>query len=315
MRTPACSLALLLVCLGGARGEPPTVTDPSDRRVLDAFLAHAETAGARCTPERMARFASQPEDITWQGSRYIKMALAAYRLTGKAKYLDMFVQRMDTLCQCLKTGPDGFRGFYGLPLKLFRHPGHPNRQADVMLTSFVVAGLMADFARAAQANDALKAKYAKAAERYLDVAENHLVKKWDARGRYKDLGDDGAVYITHADLKPVKASLTQPHNKHSKIAKALISLHAATGNDAHLVKAIKLGTRFKRSLTRVGGHYKWNYWDPAGAWDIDPANRAKWKHWIGAEHRGGYYSLSLAQAVRLYELGLVFDRTDIDRFV
>jgi len=315
MRCMVVWLITLFTLAQLARAEPPRVDDPVDREILAAFLGHVETSARYCTPERMAKFASQPEDITWQASLHIRMPLAAYRLTGDAKHLDRFVERMDTLCTCLEKGPDGYLGWYGLPLPLFRHPDHPDRKLDVMLTSFVVAGLMADFARVVQSDDALKARHGATAARYLAIAEDHLVKKWDARGRYKDLGDRGAVYITHADLKPVKGSLTQPHNKHSKIIGALVGLYAATGKDAYLVKAIKLGTRFKRCLARVGDHYQWNYWDPAGAWDVHPEDPAKWKHWIGAEHTGGYYALSLSQAVFLYEHGLVFDRTDIDRFL
>jgi hypothetical protein len=162
---------------------------------------------------------------------------------------------------------------------------------------------------------ALVVKYGAASARYLDIAEQHLVLKWDARGCYRDLGNAGAVYTTHPGLKPVKASLTQPHNKHSKIIRSLLALYAATGRDAYLVKAVKLGTRFKRCLRLVDGRYSWHYWDPAGPWDVHPEDKAKWKHWMGAEHRAGYYSLSLSQAVLLYEHGLVFDRKDMDGFV
>jgi len=293
----------------------PQIADPADQQILEAFLRHVDGSAVRCTPERLAKYAEQPEDITWQASKYIRMPLVAYGLTDDAKYLDAFAERMDNLCQCLQKGPDGFLGWYGLPLALFRHPEHPDRKTDVILTSFVVAGLMADFARVIQADEALDRKYGEAAQRYLRIAQDHLVKKWDARGRYRDLGPGGAVYITPPELKVTKGSLTQPHNKHSKIIKALLSLHKATDNDEYLVKAIELGTRFKRCLTIADERYRWNYWDPSGAWDINPDEPGAWKHWIGSEHRGGYYSSSASQAVVLYEHGLVFDRTDIDRLV
>ena len=308
-------LVLLAAVTTLAAAEPPAVTDPVDRQILEAFLGHVEGSASYCTPERMARFAQQPEDIVWQASRYIELPLVAYELTEKAQYLDQFVQRMDTLVACATKGPDGFLGWYGLPLNLFRHPEHPDRKVDVILTSFEVTALIADFARIVQADAGLKAKHGATVRRYLDLAENHLVKKWDARGCYRDLGDRGAVYTTHPDLKPVKASLTQPHNKHSKIIAALIGLHAATRKDTYLVKAIKLGTRFKRCLTLVDDRYRWNYWDPAGAWDVHPDDAGKWKHWIGAEHRGGYYALTLSQAVLLHDHGLLFDRADTDRFL
>ena len=80
-------------------------------------------------------------------------------------------------------------------------------------------------------------------------------------------------------------------------------------------QAVKLGTRYKRCLRLKDGHYEWDYWDPAGEWDVLPSNPSKWKHWIGVEHKGGYYSSSLSQAVALYQCGLVFDKEDMARFV
>ena len=307
------ALTALTLCVLPALAQPPDITDETDQAILQAFLANVEKSAAYCTPERMQKYASQPEDITWEASRIIKMALVAYQLTGDTEYLDKFVARMDTLCDQLTEGPDGFLGWYGLPLGLFRHPDHPDRKLDVLLTSFVVSGLMADFAQIVRGDQALE-RYTPAVDRYLALAEDHLIKKWDARGRFQDLGATGAVYLTHPDLKPTKASLTNPHNKHSKIIRALISLFRATGNDEYLIKAIKLGTRFKHCLTLVDDRHSWNYLDPSGGWDINPEDPGKWKHWIGPEHRGGYYSLSVSQVVLLYEHGLVFDRADLDRF-
>ena len=305
----------LLASAAGRAAEPPQIADATDREILEAFLQHVERSAAYCTPERMAKFASQPEDIVWQGSLYIKMPLVAHKLTAEAKYLDMFVERMDTLCACLTKGADGFQGWYGLPLELFRHPDHPERKTDVILTSFVVAGLMADFALVVEDDKALREKHGAATQRYLDLAQNQLVKKWDARGCFRELGKTGAVYTTAPGLKVTKSGLTQPHNKHSKIIRALLSLYKATGKDEYAAKAVKLGTRFKHCLTLKDDRYLWNYLDPSGAWDINPDKPGTWKHWIGSEHRGGYYNLSLSQAVLLHEHGLVFDRGDMDRFL
>ncbi len=310
-----CSDVLSAPPQGGAIIVTPVqVTDPIDRQILDAYLAHVEKLSAYCTPERMAQFASQPEDIVWQGSQYIRVAYVAYLLTADPKYLDMFVERMDTLCDQLTTGPDGKRGWYGLAYDLFRHPDHPDRAVDVQITSFQIAGMLADFARVIQGDEALQPTYGAKVEEYLALAQE-LVDKWEARGSYRDLGVGGAVYTTHPDLHPVKGDLTQPQNKLSKLCRALIHLYAATGREDYLVKAIKLGTRFKHNMTLVDDHYEWNYLNPAGAWDINPDKPEAWKHWIGTEHRGAYYNLSVQFAVALYEHGLVFDAVDMQRFV
>ena len=289
--------------------------EADDQPIFDAFLTHVASSAAQCTPQRLAAFAAQPEDIVWQASKYVRMPLTAYRLTGDTAHLDDFVARVGALFDELEPGPDGYLGWYGLPLDLFRHPDHPNRHSDVILTSFVVAGLVAELAAEVRDGGELEARHGGAAARYLNIATGHLVEKWDARERYQDLGEHGAVYITNARLAPLKSDLTQPHNKHSKIGAALVKLYRVTGNDEYLVKAAKLGARYKRSLSLADNRYLWNYWDPSGVWDIRRDDRNRWKHWIGSEHRGGYYSLSLSQAVHLYEHGLVFDEEDIARFL
>ena len=305
---------MIVASIAAGWAQPPEITDESDLEILQAFIEHTDKLPELLSDERMHGITSVPENIVWLGCRYLSQPLNAYLLTGETKYLDMFVSLTDKLCESLEEGPDGFKGWYGLPLELFRHPDHPERQMDVVLTSFEVTGLVADFALVVRGDEAL-AGWAPAADRYLALAEDHLVKKWDARGNYRDLGETGGVYVTHPDAKPTKANLTQPHNKNSKIAQALVSLFKATGDEQYLQRAIKLATRFKRCMTLVDGHYQWNYWDPSGDWDIHPEDPGKWKHWINPEHRGGYYSLSVSQVVTMYELGLVFSREDLDRFV
>jgi len=305
-------LVPVLVLLPAAGWALPEIEE-ADRPIVEAFLGHVETGARYCTPERMAAFAAQPEDITWQASRHIRMPLVAFQLRGDTGHLDEFVTRCDTLLALLTEGADGHPGWYGLAYELFRHPDHSDEPVDVIITSFTMAGLMADFVNVVRAAQ-LEAQYAEPIGRYLDIA-GQLIAKWDARGNYRVLPDGGAVYITNERLKPVKAHLTQPHNKHAIITEALVSMYRATGESAYLEKVTRLGARLKRCLTLGAGRYRWNYWDPAGPWDVDPTDPAKWKHWIGAEHRAGYYSHSLSHAVLLYQLGLIFERTDIDRFV
>ncbi len=301
----------------GEAGLRPSWTVPkieeADAPIVEAFLGHVETGARYCTPERMARFAARPEDITWQASLHIRMPLVAYELTGEQSYLYEFVTRCDTLLALLSEDADGHPGWYGLALEGFRHPDHPDEPVDVIITSFTMAGLMADFVNVVRAAG-LEEQYPGTIARYLDIA-GKLIAKWDARGNYRVLPGGSAVYVTHERLRPVKAHLTQPHNKHSIITVALVSMYRATGDAAYIEKVARLGARFKRCLTLEGDRYRWNYWDPAGPWDVDPADPGKWKHWIGAEHRAGYYSHSLSHAVLLYELGLIFDRMDIERFV
>ena len=296
--------------------EPMKLTDPKDHQVEQAFLGYVEkvpewTTAANC--KSMA--AEKPEGYCWVMLRYLHMPLTAYRFTGDTRYLDMFVEAFARMRAAMTEGADGYLGWYGKPLPLFRNPDEPDVKVDVIISSFRAVMVLSEFAELVDRDPVLAHKYARQRAEYLRLCEDHLVKKWDARGNYMDLGKTGAVYRTHADLRDVKALLTQPHNKHSLITQALLGLYRATGKDEHMRKAIKLGTRFKHCLSLKDGHYVWNYWDYAGPWDIDPEDRTKWKHWIGPEHKSTYYRLSVSMAVALYHHGVVFDRQDIDRFL
>jgi hypothetical protein len=244
------------------------------------------------------------------------MPLTAYQLTGDAKYLGMFVTAFENMRRALTVGPDGFLGWYGKADPDYRDPAHPEQRTDAVISSFRVAEAVCDFISLIDANPQLRHEYAQQRREYLDLVENQLVKKHDVRGDYVDLGKGGAVYRTPAiGLKADSARLTLPHNKHSIIVHGLLALYRVTAKDIYLQKAVKLGTRLKHCLTLKNGHYEWNYWDPAGEWDVNPREPGRWKHWIGPEHRGGYYASSVAQAISLYEYGLVFDKVDLERFL
>lgn len=312
-------MAGVVVALLGASlsaGEPVEISDAKDKEILAGFLRHAEKVPGEFTPEACKKEAAESaEGYTWVVLPQVSMLVTAYRLTGDAKYADLFVQTFDNMRSALTKGPDGYLGWYGKAISTFQDPKNPDKKVDVIITSYRAIEVVSEFLEAVAADEALSRKYEAKRGEYLDLLENHLAKKWVARGNYVDLGKQGAIFRTHFGLKDVKANLTQPHNKHSIIIQALLGLHRVTGKDEYARTAVKLGTRYKHCLKLKDGHYEWNYWDPAGAWDVNPAKPADWKHWTGVEHKGGYYSTSLTQAVVLYQHGLVFDRQDMDRFL
>jgi len=315
-------VVLLAVCLvvSMAAAGPVAVTDPTDKRILDGFLVHAANVAQELSPERCRELAKEDAEGTeaylWRVLPYLRMPLIASELTDEGRYLDVFVQAFENMRGALTVGPDGFLGWYGTPDPDYQDPANPGLRIDAIISSFGVAEAVCEFLASVAENPELSRKYAKQHTEYLDLVENHLVKKHLVRGDYVDLGRGGAVCRTPAQgLKPASARLTMPHNKHDIIMRGFLALYRVTGNDDYMRRAIRIGVRFRHSLTLKGGHYEWNYWDPAGAWDVSPQDPGRWKHWIGPEHRSGYYSLSLSQAVLLYQYGLVFDRTDMDRFV
>lgn len=318
-RTGPLFLAALGLLVASCRAVPArggiTVQSEEDRLILESFLKHAAAAPARFTPESVAKI-EQVEDICWTWAPQARVPLAAYQLTGDRQHLDGFVKVMDGLLTRLRKGPDGYLGFRGLPLPLFRNKENPATEIEVDIAEFEIAHLICDFVEAVDADDALKRAYAEKRAHYLEVAEKHLAgPKWEQRGLYQDLGAKGAIFRMPPECGNDRDSLTNPHNKQSKMCRTYLALYRVTGNDDTFRKAIRLGTRLKRTLVLDGDRYRWNYWDPAGDWDRKPGSATGWKHWVGPEHRGGYHSLTIAMAEALYDHGVLFDRTDMQRFL
>lgn len=316
-------IALLCTCLiaVSAAAEPPGISDERDRQILDGFLVHAAKVAEHLSADRCRELAKddseETEAILWRALPYLRMPLLAYELTRDPAYLDVFAQAFENLRAAMTVGPDGFLGWYGRVDPDYADPANPDVLLDAVISSFGVTEAVCDFLFLAAEDPELSCKYAKQRTEYLDLVENHLVKKHDVRGDYVDLGRGGAIY--RMPLQGLKqdycARLTMPHNKHDIILRGFLALYRVTGKDEYMRRAIKLGVRFKHSLTLKDGHYEWYYWDPAGEWDVKPLQPTEWKHWMGPEHRGGYYSLSSSQAVLLHQYGLVFDDADIARFL
>jgi hypothetical protein len=311
----AGGVVLALACPAWASG-PIEITDAKDKQIVESFLKHVDNVPNQITADACKKKAAdEPEGFTWEINPVAAMPLTAYEMTGDVKYLDMFVQVFDAMRSAMTTGPGGYLDWYGKPLPLFQDPAHPDLKVPVMITGYSTSAMIAHFVELVRADPALKAKFGGKAAQYLDLAEHQLIRKWETGGNFVDLGHTGAIFRTETGLVDVKSSLTQPHNKHSIIINAYLQLYRVTGNDDYMKKAILIGTRYKHSLHLNNGHYEWNYWDPAGAWDVKPGSSNEWKEWIGPEHTGGYYNSTLSQAVRLYEFGVVFDKTDMERFV
>ncbi len=309
---PAAAVALG-VHLAMAR-EPIPMASDEDRLILESYLRHTTENAARFTPQAVAAV-EQPEDICWTWIPYLRMPLLAYELTGDTTYLDLFVREADVLLTRLRPGPDGYLGFRGLPYELFRNPLDPRAEIDVDITEFEVAHLFCDVAELVRAEPAALSRYEAPVARFLEVAEKHLAgPKWETRGRYVDLGREGAIFRMPAECGNNRDNLTNPHNKQSKMCRAYLALYRVCGTDEYFRRAVKLGVRFKRTLRVDGERYLWHYWDPAGDWDRRADRPEQWKHWVGPEHRGGYHALTLEMAAELYDHGVVFDRTDMQRF-
>jgi hypothetical protein len=292
----------------------PQIADPKDKTVLEKFLEHAKATAAATTVEHCRKIET-PETFCWVDLKNLDMSLTAYRLTGDAAHVKNFVQAFENLRSILAKGDDGFLGWRGKPIEMLRDPAKPDVVIDEIQTSFRAIGVVSRFVEIVRADAALTKEYGSLCDTYVDLMENHLLKKWDARGRFIDLGSRGAIYRWNAAYTPMKANLTLAHEKQANMIEGLLNLYRATGKTEHMVRAVKLGTWLRHCLTLTDGRYTWSYWDPAGQWDVSPADPAKWKHWVGREPQGQWHAATVGSALLLYHHGVVFNRQDVDRFL
>lgn len=303
-------ILLLTTLLHGV--EIPTIADPQDRLLVEALAQHAQRSARAMTREKCLK-QECPEMFCWLDLKELDACLTAYELTGDPERLRDALWGFANLRSVMVVDEAGFLGWRGLPIPPLRDPAKPGVLVDEIQASFRAVAVLSRLLDLMAGEPAVEAENTALRQEYIDLMEQHLVKKWD--GHLIDLGERGAIYRWNAAYTPLKANLTLAHEKQSIIIDGLLNLHRVTGNDAHLATAARLGAWLKRCLSLREGRYTWNYWDPAGDWDIHPADPAKWKHWIGREPKGEWFSATATSALRLYHHGIIFDDTDVARLV
>ena len=313
----AGGVVLALACPAWAGG-PIEITDAKDKQIVESFLKHVDTVPQEITADACKKMAAdEPEGFTWEINPFAAMPLTAYEMTGDVKYLEHVRAglRRDALGADERARAATWTGTASR-CRFSRTRPRPDLKVPVMITGYSDQRDHRAF-RGARAGGS-------GPEGASSATKPRSISIWPSTSSSAS-GRPAAISWTSArparssgpnsELLAEKASLTQPHNKHSIIINGYLQLYRVTGNDDYMKKAILLGTRYKHCLHLNDGHYEWHYWDPAGAWDVKAGSANEWKHWIGVEHTGGYYSSTLSQAVRLYEFGVVFDKTDLERFV
>jgi hypothetical protein len=164
---------------------------------------------------------------------------------------------------------------------------------------------IAEFCAAVQTDPAAPAKYRAAARRYLDLIERTLLPNWEFC--WRELPGDAGIYTAQNDPAQRFPGATLPHNQYLALARTYVAVYRATGKPAYRERAAKMARFFKRNLQLVDDHYEWKYWDYAGPWDEDARAMA---HTEDTSH--GHIDIGFA--VDAYDAGIVFDRTDMDRF-
>lgn len=180
--------------------------------------------------------------------------------------------------------------------------------------NFRAISLLAGWVELARRDKDYAAKNTETIKAYLELMEKHLFPKWDARRHFAEIPGRGGVY--YGLDYPIPTKVTLSHEKLSIMVDGLLKLHHVTGNGAYLRRALQVGAWYKSCLSLKDDHYEWMSWVPAGKWDVDPSKEDAWRvGWIAPDPNGPWYVTSLSIAMNLYQHGLLFDDTDLARFV
>ncbi|WP_269539256.1 hypothetical protein [Cerasicoccus fimbriatus] len=314
--TGACvALAGVLHADAIAYRDSVPVANDDDRAVLDAFVGHAVSA-ATPNEDKIDKVFKEDgvEMLAWIDFKNLNLLNTAYELTGDTQYLDLFKQGMQHYLDRVTVFTDGYRGWSGVTIPPRKPKDNPDKQVEEIQSTFRGIYVLARWVALAKSAPDYAAANEATIKEYLDLCENNLFPKWDARGYWTMLTHAGGVYhgLDYPDSRGVSLSF----EKLSIMVEGLLALHDASGKPLYLKRALQIGAWYKSNLIPKDGHYEWMSWVPAGPWDINPDNPEKWKvGWMAPDPNAGWYITAQSIALNLYQRGLLFDDADIDMFV
>ena len=148
----------------------------------------------------------------------------------------------------------------------------------------------ARFAYLVKSTPSLQPQYLDKALEY-ETAIRETVDAFDVDVRIGP-GADECYYLSGA------SGLVVAYNKQNALGRTFVDLWLSTGEAKYLDKATRLANFFRNDLTVVGDHYEWSY-HPTGTGGEDISHAA----------------INVDFAFQCYRAGIVFDETDMQRFV
>ncbi len=261
------------------------------------------------------------EQFGWGIAYYAGGFVGGYERTKDAAWLDGARKLFDYCLSKMRTGPDGYKGWVG------EDQTGRGTWADNHVGDAIEFEPMLGFAELVLKDPELKQKYGPAAEKYVAEAKRDLFEKWDKRGTWKEdrawgcyIGWDMVCSQAHPDAwkKDVEPSIAEPFNKNNHMGVCALRLFRITGEEQYRDRAFKIFayTKSRFQLVDEGDYtyYVWNYWEPFGPESVDLAKRDT-RLWMNVHGGRPYAAGEIGQMVEAYNTGVVFDKTDIERFL
>ncbi len=259
------------------------------------------------------------ESFCWHAAYSAGDFLEAYQAYKNTKWLDEAVLYFDYCIAKLGKDPDGYEGWIG-PTE----DSTPTIHEDALVGDAVLCAHLVEFAEVVLRDPALKERFGKKAQSYVDLTTRILWEKWNKRGCYYQDQDGWGSYHTYGKAIDTQTGkwierpdtvLTQPLNKSFDAAIVLLRLWRITGKPEYRERVERIFGRGKMLFQHYPTEDRvvWNYWMPHGAWDIEGRTP---KHWVGVHPtRPGYQEGEVSAIVEVYDSGLVFEQADLERMI
>ena len=276
------------------------------------------------------------EGYFWLIGGEMLAAVQAYEYSRDPAFLDVFVEMMEkALAQRYvhPTMPDVWVGWFH-----YKPKPHNPRYYMPMHGGLIYYNPCLRFIAAVRADEKLKAKYGKKAEKWFKDIIEVEIPAWDKRDQWHELGNGEGWYTklkVYPDpntgrLKPLRkkeAGTTLANNKVQTMLEGFCLAYRMTG-DPWFKERIEKCERFLRNRWREDEkHVEWNYRDFSGPWDYSdnktlpkPNNhfqykgRRTWK-WFNIHPKGAYYDADIRAIVDCYNIGIIFTKKDMENLV
>jgi hypothetical protein len=183
------------------------------------------------------------------------------------------------------------------------------------------------FVQEVRADPALRDRYGAKADAWLRDVEASI-RAWDRRGCWHD-NDERTGWYTQTTQFPepgtgrllerrdLNAGDTVPYNKVNCLYEALTLAYRITGDPWYRVRMEKSAKFWRDHWREDEQHVEWNYRDhflPAH-YEGGVVGRGKTKTGAWVHPKGGYYTLDVQGAMQLFEVGIFFDKADIEKLL
>ena len=257
----------------------------------------------------------------WKFTYYAGGFVAGYQRTKDTAWLDGAQKAFEYCIGKMRTGPDGYKGWVG------EDQTDRGTWADTHVGDAIIVAHMLSFSELVLKDPELKKKYGEAAEKYVDLARRDLFEKWEKRGTWKEdrawgcyVGWDMICTPAQPDVwkKDTKPCINLPFNKNNSLGVCALRLYRITGDEKWRDRAFKIFafTKSRFQLVDEDGfsYYVWDYWEAFGPESVDLAKHDT-RHWMNVHPSRAYAAGEVGQMVEAYNTGVVFDKTDIERFI